>query len=350
MMIVRAVAPRRIAIFRALHLGDLLLAVPALRALRAGFPNAEITFIGLPWAQWFMQRFHHYVDRFVEFVGFPGIGEVDVVPARTSSFISEQRVYGYDLVIQMHGSGRTSNPFALALGAKMTVGYYEGQRPESLTLAAPYPDDQPEVYRNLGVAKLLGCLACDPRLEFPLSSQDRTEASTLLGCLPPTGRPWIGLHTGARPPVRRWPADYFAQLADSFAQRFHAQILLTGSPGEEATVGAVAEQMMTQPLNLAGKTSLGGLAALISELDVFVSNDTGPAHIATAVDTPSITIFGPADHRRWASLDQTRHRIVRHAVECSPCGYWQCPIDHRCLRLIQPESVIEVAAGLLRVR
>ena len=345
-MIARAIAPRRIAIFRALYLGDLLLAIPALRAVRAGFPDAEITFIGLPWAQLFMQRFHHYVDRFVEFVGFPGIGEVDVVPERTISFINEQRAYGYDLVIQMHGSGRTSNPFALALGAKITVGYYEGQLPAGLTLAAPYPDDQPEVYRNLGVAKLLGCPAYDPTLEFPLCQQDRAEASTLLASLLRTDRPWIGLHTGARPPARRWPADYFAHLADSLALCFHAQILLTGSPAEATIVDAVAEQMTIHPLNLAGKTSLGGLAALISELDAFVSNDTGPAHIATAVDTPSITIFGPADHRRWAALDQTRHPIVRHTVECSPCGYWQCPIDHRCLRLIQPERVIEVAERL----
>jgi len=345
-MIARAIAPRRIAIFRALHLGDLLLAIPALRAVRAGFPDAEITFIGLPWAQSFMLRFRHYVDRFVEFVGFPGIAEVDVVPRRISSFINEQRAYGYDLVIQMHGSGRTSNPFALALGARMTVGYHEGQRPAGLTVAAPYPDDQPEVYRNLGLAKLLGYPAYDSTLEFPLCSQDRVEASTLLASLSHTHRPWIALHTGASTPVRRWPADYFAQLADSLAQRFRAQILLTGSPAEATLVDAVAEHMTIPPLNLAGKTSLGGLAALISELDVFVSNDTGPAHIATAVDTPSITIFGPADHRRWAALDQTRHPIVRQAVECSPCGYWQCPIDHRCLRLIRPERVIEVAERL----
>ncbi len=144
--------PRRIAIFRALQLGDLLLAVPALRAIRADFPGAEITLIGLPWAQPFVRRLHSYVDRFVEFVGFPGIAEVDVVPERTACFVEEQQAYGYDLVIQMHGSGRTSNRFALALGSRMTVGYYEDKRPEGLTLGAPYPDDQPEVYRNLGLA------------------------------------------------------------------------------------------------------------------------------------------------------------------------------------------------------
>jgi ADP-heptose:LPS heptosyltransferase len=105
--------------------------------------------------------------------------------------------------------------------------------------------------------------------------------------------------------------------------------------------------MVTQPLNLTGATSLGGLAALISELDLFISNDTGPAHIADAVGTASVTIFGPADYRRWAPLDQERHRVVWHPVKCSPCGYWECPIDHRCLRWIHPNEVIDAGTRFL---
>ncbi|MBX6342254.1 MAG: LPS biosynthesis glycosyltransferase, partial [Thermomicrobiaceae bacterium] len=121
--------PRRIAILRALHLGDLLLAVPALRSLRAGFPAAEITLIGLPWAAAFASRFRRYVDRFVEFGGYPGIGEVPLVAERVERFVAEQRAYGYDLVVQLHGSGQTSNPAALALGGPATVGYYVGAPP-----------------------------------------------------------------------------------------------------------------------------------------------------------------------------------------------------------------------------
>ena len=100
-------------------------------------------------------------------------------------------------------------------------------------------------------------------------------------------------------------------------------------------------------LCLAGATSLGGLAALIGELDLFISNDTGPAHLADAVGTPSVTIFGPVDHRRWAPLDQRRHRVVRQPVDCSPCTHWECPIDHRCLRRVSPEMVVEAGERLL---
>lgn len=339
--------PRRIAIFRALQLGDLLQAIPALRAIRAGFPGAEVTLIGLPWAKSFVQRFHRYVDRFIEFAGFPGIAEVEIVPERIASFIEEQQAYSYDLAIQMHGSGRTSNDFIFALGAKMTLGYYIGRSPGELTLGAPYPEELPEVYRNLGLAKLLGCSNCDSSLEFPLSDEDRTEAASLLRTLPYQDRPLIGIHAGARPPSRRWPSRNFAAIADELTRRFNAQVILTGGADEKEIVQEVARQMMTQPMNLAGATSLGGLAALISELDLFVSNDTGPAHIADAVDTPSITIFGPADPRRWASLDQIHHPIVRHSVECSPCGYWDCPIGHHCMHSISPQMVMAVAEPLL---
>ena len=255
--------PRKIAIFRALYLGDLLLAVPALRSIRAGFPGAEITLIGLPWAASFARRFSRYIDRFVEFVGYPGIQEVDADPEKCDAELEEQRAYGYDLVIQMHGSGQVSDEFALALNGQVTVGYYEDMLPPGLTAGMPYPKDEPEVLRNLGLARLLGCPNLDPELEFPLFNEDRGEAARLLRKLTRANRPWIGLHAGAKSPARRWPAEYFASVADDFAQRFGAQVILTGGPGEEATVQSVVERMKTKPVCLAGETSLGGLAALI---------------------------------------------------------------------------------------
>ena len=106
--------------------------------------------------------------------------------------------------------------------------------------------------------------------------------------------------------------------------------------------------MKTRPINLVGQTSFGGLAALISKLNLFISNDTGPAHVACAVNTPSITLFGPADYARWMPLDTVLHATVRRPVACSPCGHWECPIDHRCLRWIFPEMVLDVAQRALR--
>ena len=389
---------KRIAVFRALQLGDLLVAVPAFRALRECFPDAEITLIGLPWAASFVQRFHCYIDRFVEFVGYPGLDEIPFDTQRTERFLAKQRAYNYDLALQMHGSGGASNPFVLALGAASTVGYYE-KTPAGLTIEAVYPDDQHEIYRNLGLVEILcrGHNSLRPcpndqsqqgrnnqsqqgrnelwplqpmfpdysihlrnrslhiddalmniRLEFPLFASDYAEADALLRLFLQRGKRMIGIHPGARPPARRWPTDYFATVADALAQRFDAQILLTGGPGEEQTVQAVMDAMHTPAVSFAGKTSLGSLAALISRLDLFISNDTGPSHIACAVDCPSVTLFGPADVQRWAPLDGQRHPIVRHPIACSPCGYWECPIDHRCLRWLTPDKVLMAATDMLQ--
>jgi len=343
--------PRRIAVFRALYLGDLLLAVPALRALREGFPQAEITLIGLPWAASFAHRFRRYVDRFVEFVGYPGISEVPVNMERIKPFLDAQQAYGYDLVVQMHGSGQTSNAFVLALGGRTTAGYTIGTfsaASRALTWSAPYPTDQPEVLRNLGLAALAGCAHLDPTLEFPLCAEDRAEATALLSGLPRARGPVIGFHPGASRPARRWPTAYFAALADELAREVDGAIIFTGGPDEELIVQEVVDKMTTRPLNLAGKTSLGGLAALMSRMDLFISNDTGPAHLANALATPSITIFGPTEPRRWAALDRANHPFIQQSVACSPCTYRDCPIDQRCLRWISPQVVSAAAQELLK--
>jgi ADP-heptose:LPS heptosyltransferase len=335
---------QRIAIFRALHLGDLLLSVPALRSLRAGFPQAEITLIGLPWAEWFVNRFHRYVDRLIEFAGFPGILEVDYDPERSNAGIDALRREDFDLVIQLHGSGETSNPFIQAITCpdKLSAGLYLGQRPSFLTYAAEYPSKAPEVLRSLTLTGALGCPDTGTALELPLLPADHEEADALLHTFP-GARPLIGMHAGARSPARRWPPERFAAVADSLAREYGARILLTGTASEAELVAGVAARMTEPAVNFTGATSLGGLAALISRLDLFISNDTGPAHIAHALDTPSVTIFGPAEFERWAPHDRERHRIVRHPVECSPCPHWECPIDHRCLDWITPHDVLAAA-------
>lgn len=338
---------QRVAIVRALHLGDLLLAVPAFRVIRRGFPSAEITLIGLPWATDFVDRFHHYLDRWREFPGFPGLLEVDPIPGRTESFLEAEQRYQYDLVLQMHGSGRASNPFSLALHGSRTVGFYEGAPPAELSLGALYPGHLPEVERHLALVRLLGLNADDRRLEFPILCRDENALDRVLPKDINRCRPLIGLHVGARPLARRWPPDRFAAVGDALWKEYGAQIVITAGPGEALIADQVITQMHAPVINLAEKTNLGSLAAFIRRCDLYISNDTGPAHVAVALDTPSITIFGPAERRRWAPLDWKRHPIAFQSVGCSPCPHWECPIDHRCLRWIEPAQVIGLASHLL---
>jgi ADP-heptose:LPS heptosyltransferase len=342
--------PQRIAVVRALHLGDLLLAVPALRGLRAGYPDAEITLIGLPWAETFASRFSAYLDRFLPFPGYPGIDEVTLDRARTQDFLEQQRAYGYDLVIQMHGSGRTSNPFALDLGGSLTAGHVPSreQPTHRLDFAAPYPDDLHEIDRNLRLVSMLACPVSDRSLEFPLSAADRAEAEALLATTN-DHRPLIGIHPGAKHPSRRWEPARFAAVADALTLRYDARIAITGGPDEVDVAWDVARTMRFMATVLAGQSTIGGLAALIDRLDLFVSNDTGPAHIASALGTPAVVVFGPADLRRWEPVG-AKTTVIARDVTCRPCGQAICPIDHRCLAWIDPEEVVAAASELLGAR
>lgn len=337
--------PRRIAVFRALYLGDMLLSVPALRSLRCRYPAAEITLIGLPWAASFAERFNHLIDRFLPFPGFPGIAEVPYDEKRSAAFISEQRDYRYDIVIQMHGSGRTSNPFAIALGGTCTIGYFVGRPPAGLDRAIRYPDMAHEIDRNLWLAELAGGSAADGSLEFPVSASDRREADALIG--PTSHRPLVVIHPGSKLPTRRWMPERFAAVADAVIEQFGAEVVITGTDGEVPVAEAVVSPMRNRAFSLAGKTTLGSLAAIVERSSLFITNDTGTAHLAVAVRTPSVVLFGPGDVRRWGPLDRKRHRVIQVPTACSPCEHAICPIDHRCLRAIEPEQVLPEVNRLL---
>lgn len=299
---------RRIAVLRALYLGDLLVSIPALRSLRAGFPNAEITLIALPWACHLVRNLSGYIDRVVPFGGYPGMDDVQAVPERVERFLADQRSYSYDLVIQMHGAGRQSNPCARDLGGRLTAGYYLGERPSYLDLAAPYPEHLPEVLRCLELARLLGCPDRGSQLEFAILPSDREITRPLLAPLS-RSRPVVGIHPGAKSSSRRWPAEDFAVLADTLSDRLGAQIVLTGMPDENAAQD-VKERISAPVLDLSGRTSVGTLAAVLDALDLLIVNNTGPAHLAEAVGTPTVRIWDLAEPGRWEPLDTSRHRLV----------------------------------------
>jgi len=249
----------------------------------------------------------------------------------------------------MHGDGTASNPFTVRLGARYTVGYQRAEQKDiKLSLSLPYNENDHTILKNLRLVEALGTPSQGTHLEFPLLDDDYQDLRSIPEALA-LEEPgfWIGLHPGARPPSRRWPPDRFAMLADALAQRYDARIVLLGGPGEEALAAAIQERMNVQAVTLAGRTTIGALAVAISRLGLFISNDSGPAHIATALDIPSVAIFSSADPRRWAPLDQRRHRIVYKPVGCNPCPHWECPIDHRCVRRVYVEDVLAQVEGLL---
>ena len=181
-------SPKRVAVLRALNLGDMLLAVPALRALRGAYPRAEITLIGLAWAEDFARRYGAYVNRFLEFPGFPGIAEVPYDVKRTQCFLREQTDYGYDLAIQLHGDGRTSSSFVRKLHAHLTLGP-SSPAGDLFDIRTRYREEDPEIMRALAVVKLLSTAVADTHLEFPLRAADLAEVDAVLAGLSNLSRP-----------------------------------------------------------------------------------------------------------------------------------------------------------------
>lgn len=339
---------RRVAIVRATRLGDFMCAVPTLRSLRLALPDAEITLIALPFAREMVKRFP-LLDRHEEFPGYPGIRETSFTAQRALAFLAQQQRRRYDLAIQLHGSGVFSNPFTLMLGARYTVGFTRSEdQGFGLDRWVDYPNEGHEVHRVLEMARLLGTPDAGTHLEFPLLEEDHEEVRRLAGHHGiDLDRAIIGVHPGAKNLTRRWPPERFAEAASRLAERIGAEVTITGSPNEWYECLAVAEALTARSHNLVGQTSVGGLAALMSHMTLLLTNDTGPAHIAYALGTPSVTIFGAAEPEVWGPLDTTRHKAIAVPLACRPCGLELCEIGYRCLTQVTVERVVEVAESLL---
>jgi ADP-heptose:LPS heptosyltransferase len=320
--------PRRIAIVRALMLGDLLCAVPALRAVRRGFPDAEITLVGLGWARDFAARFSHLVDDFAELPGFPGLPETPLLSEELAVFFARMRARRYDLAVQLHGSGRVTNRLTALLGAPRVAAFVEpGAEVPDPELSVSWPETGHEIHRLLALPRTLGLPVAGDELELPLTEGDRSAVERLAPGLE-RGR-YACIHPGARS-ATPWPAEHFAEVAARLAEG-GLRIVLTGSAGEAAT-GVVAEALPGRALDLAGRTSLGALGALVEGAAVTVSNDTGVSHVAAAVRAPSVVVVTTSDPDRWAPLDRERHRVV-----VRPDGAE--PVVGEAERLLEPRSV-----------
>jgi ADP-heptose:LPS heptosyltransferase len=318
--------PNKIAIFRALFLGDTLCIIPVVRALRNRFPEAEISLIGLPWQQEIVDRFHKYFNRFIRFPGWPGLPEQHADPIEVIRFIQQMQSEKFDLVLQMQGNGVLTNAMCMLWDGRNTYGlskpgeniFDKKQFPES-------SDDEHEVKRFLKLVDALGVPRQDSFLEFPLTAKEELqflEMSAVLNLIP---KQYVCIHPGSKDPRRRWPVDHFAFVGDQLAANGY-QIVITGSQ-QELTVAESVIKKMTHPAINAIKAfepiDLWKLVALIKHAKLLVSNDTGVSHLAAAVRTASVIIFSPYSvMSRWAPENNVLHRIIPHEKSCDPIYVW----------------------------
>ncbi|MFC3199042.1 glycosyltransferase family 9 protein [Parapedobacter deserti] len=298
----------KIAIFRALHLGDLLCAIPALRALRHRLPQASITLVGLPWAEQLVRRFPMYIDRLEIFPGYPGLPEQPYSVHELAAFIGRMQTERFDLALQMQGNGTLVNPLVELFGANHTTGFFTpGVYYPKNGLFIRYPTHVHEVCRNLLLLQHLGVPHQGLDLEFPLNEQDYAEAEAL--ALPTQPGQYVCIHPGSRAAWRRWPPNAFAIMADRCAALGY-DVVITGTAEELPLASAVAQAMHHTPIIVAGTTSLGAMAALIKQSKAIVSNCTGVSHLASALGTPGVIISMDGEPNRWRPLNKSTLAMI----------------------------------------
>lgn len=346
---VSVVAPAlpRVAVFRPVMLGELLCATPALRALRAGMPGAQISLVGLPWARELAARLPS-LDGYIEFPGWPGLPDTPPPDAAGQRrFLAHMHARHDDLALQLHGSGPVVNPLVAAFGAAACAGFLRpGEAPPADDAArfVTWPTQGTEAERLLALTDKLGLPRQGLQLDFPLRDGDRDAAVPLWRRI--GSQPYVLLHAGAPWPSRRWPAERFAAVADALV-REGLTVCLTGSAPEVGLARAVAAAMRMPVLDLCGHTTLWTLGALVERAALVLCNDTGISHVADALGTRSVVVSSGSDSMRWKPADAQRHRVLWQQMPCRPCALAHCPIGNACARGVDVTEVRRAALQAL---
>jgi ADP-heptose:LPS heptosyltransferase len=318
-------------VLRANGLGDYVTCEPALAALRAAYPHAEITLLGAAHHRPLVEGRPGPCDRFAEVPRMPGVragSGPDATPDEVQSFVDVQRDEHYDLAVQMHGGGRYSNPLVRRLGARVSVGATTPDA-EPLDRVVPYAFNQHEILRWLDVAAACGAPTVRRRPLLAVTPAELAEADAVLArAIPNDGRRLVAVHPGATDPRRRWPVDRHMAVAASLPE---ARVVLLGGPDEApltAAAGEAAADLGLPVADLTGTTGLGGLLGLLARADLFLGNDSGPRHLAEALGTPTVAVFTNANLADVAPLSRVWHRVaVSWESRCSICA---SPVQHSC--------------------
>jgi len=329
--------------------GDAILSIPALAALRARWPDAEIVVLARPWVA-DLYRDQGLVDRMIPFDhrgkhrGVSGIERL----AR------DLRAQSFDSAVLFQ------NAFEAAwivwrAGIPERIGYARDARGPLLTrsIPVPLPGEIPPHEANyyLELLRRVGWISALPeippvRLRVAAGALERAE--TFLrdaGCPPDSLRVAFGAGA-AYGTAKCWPANRYADLARRLVAEYGARVLLFGAASEAGVAAEVESGAGQGVVDLIGRTAIGDLPALLSRCHLFIGNDSGAMHVAAAVGVPVVAVFGPTDPDGTRPLT-SQLSVVQRKVACSPCFLRHCPIDHRCMKFVDLDLVIDAARGWL---
>lgn len=334
-----------ILVIKLRYLGDVLLATPVLRALRERFPEAHLAAA---------------VNRGTEdvLIGNPDLNEVLAVErgglASQLRLLGEVRRRRFDCVLDLTDGDRAAI-LAWCSGAPVRIGLNEERRWRGLlytTVVRPGPSVVHRIERDLETVRPLGI---QPKAGLPVlqtSPADDEAAARLLDDVAgePLSRgtlPLIMFQPGARYWFKAWPAERYADLADRLAERAGCRILIGGHAQERAVAEEIAARAGSKPVVLAGRTTVLQHAAVLKRCALFVGSDNGPMHMAAALGTPVVALFGPSNPAEWGPRGE-RVEVLYKGLDCRRCFHPTCTRgEESCMKLITVEEVFQAAMKLL---
>jgi heptosyltransferase-2 len=325
------VTPERVVIRAPNWLGDVMLSLPAVRDVRRNFPAARLEVLARPGVAPL----------------YGAVREIDGVQLAAGVRADARRLRGaFDAAVLLPNSfGTALAPWLARIPERW--GYATDGRSLLLTRRARRSaevggESQVYYYRAMLAGIGLHVTATpDASLRCPENWAD--EASALL----PGPGPWIGVNPGAAfGTAKRWMPERYAAAARELAQERGARVAVLGGASEQAIGDVVCAGVGAHAVNLCGRTTLPQLVGVLSQLQLLLTNDSGPMHVAAALGTPLVAVFGPTDWRETAPRAE-HARVVREPVTCSPCLLRECPIDHRCMRRVGVEAVVTAGRAAL---
>jgi lipopolysaccharide heptosyltransferase II len=329
--------------------GDAIMALPALRAVRTRFPDAQIAILARPYVA-DIYRDQQICDHFIPYD--PRGGHAGIFGRERLAGDLRSQKFDFALLLQ--------NAFDAAwltwrAGIPQRIGYARDGRSLLLTKAVPVPTrgEIPaheqfyylELIRRAGWLDALGGETC---ISLKLAPGLREQAENRLlaaGARPKALRVAIGAGASYGS-AKCWPPEKFADVANRLTARFDADVILFGTQAESSVSSAIAAGMRRPPIDLVGKTAIADLPALLSQCHLFIGNDSGAMHVAAAVGLPVVAVFGPTDPYGTAPVTP-RCTVIQEKPYCSPCFLRRCPTDHRCMTRITPDAVEAAARSWL---
>ena len=316
---------KAVAIIKPCCLGDVLMSTPTIKAARDAFPDARLDYYVGSWSRRAVEG-NPNVDNIID-CGSVGAGRYSVGEYLTLIRRLRQGKYGVCFVLE-RSVFITLAP--LLAGIPQRVGLDSEGRGFPLTVKVPCGEVKHEAELYLDTARAIGVDVDNPRLEFHPSDTDVARAHQLLQdaglaiddssantpivIIHPAG----GANPGMKLPAKRWPAERFAAVADRVIDEYGATLLIVGAESDIPVAAEMERKMQRQVVNLAGKTTIGELAAAFTFSHLFLGNDTGPLHLAVSVGIPVVAIFGPTDARVYGPYSDEATTVCSN-VACRPC-------------------------------